>query len=79
MKSMIDLFEKINKAHSKQGLNPTSITTIDEKCSKRIIDKYSKDVVILDYLITSKQLLEMLCDGENYEKFSRKSKIEEIV
>lgn len=43
------------------------------------IDKNSKDIVILDYLITSKQLLEMLSDGENYEKFSRKSKIEEIV
>jgi len=27
------------------------------------IDKYEKDVVILDYLITAKQLLEMLVDG----------------
>lgn len=46
---------------------------------EREIGKYEKDVVILDYLITAKQLLEMLADGENYEKFSRKSKIEEIV
>jgi len=27
------------------------------------IEKYEKDVVILDYLITAKQLLEMLVDG----------------
>lgn len=27
------------------------------------IAKYEKDVVILDYLITAKQLLEMLADG----------------
>lgn len=27
------------------------------------IEKFEKDVVILDYLITAKQLLEMLVDG----------------
>lgn len=43
------------------------------------IGRYEKDIVILDYLITVKQLLEILKDGENYEKFSRKSKIEDIV
>jgi len=43
------------------------------------IGRYEKDIVILDYLITVKQLLEILKDGENFEKFSRKSKIEDIV
>lgn len=43
------------------------------------IGRYEKDIVILDYLITVKKLLEILKDGENYEKFSRKSKIEDIV
>lgn len=42
----------------------------------------SKDVVILDYLITCKQLLEMIekevraTGSENYEKFAKKSRIE---
>jgi hypothetical protein len=46
---------------------------------------FSKDIIILDYLITCKQLLEMIekevrVNGrENYEKFARKSRIEEIV
>ena len=48
----------------------------DEGAIEKDIEKYSKDVIILDYLITAKHLLEMLVDGENYEKFSRKSKIE---
>ena len=29
--------------------------------------------------MTCKQLLEMIKDGENYERFARKSRIEEIV
>jgi hypothetical protein len=40
----------------------------------------SREVVILDYLITAQQLLEMV--GTNlqaYERFARKSRIEEIV
>ena len=48
----------------------------DEGAIEKDIEKYSKDVIILDYLITAKHLLEMLADGENYDKFSRKSKIE---
>ncbi len=42
-------------------------------------------MVILDYLITCKQLLEMIekevraTGAENYEKFAKKSRIEEIV
>jgi hypothetical protein len=42
---------------------------------------FSKDIIILDYLITCKQLLEMIekevrINGrENYEKFARKSRI----
>ena len=40
----------------------------------------SKDVIILDYLITAHQLIEMVRSGpENYERFARKSRIEEIV
>lgn len=39
----------------------------------------SKDIIILDYLITCRQLLDMIKDGENYEKFTKKSRIEEIV
>jgi len=37
-------------------------------------------VIILDYLVTSQQLIEMVRNNPNgYEKFSRKSRIEEIV
>ena len=43
------------------------------------IESYNKEIVILDYLITSKQLIELFKNGENYERFSRKSRIEEIV
>jgi hypothetical protein len=43
------------------------------------IDSFSKEIVVLDYLITSKQLIELFKGGENYERFSRKSRIEEIV
>ncbi len=40
----------------------------------------SKDVVILDYLITSRQLIEMIKSSpDGYERFARKSRIEEIV
>lgn len=40
----------------------------------------SKDVVILDYLITSHQLIEMIKNNpQGYERFARKSRIEEIV
>lgn len=51
----------------------------------KFIGDCSRDIVILDYLITCKQLLEMIdkevrANGcENYEKFARKSRIEEIV
>ena len=38
----------------------------------------SKDVIVLDYLITSKQLIEM-ASLNSFEYFARKSKIEEIV
>jgi hypothetical protein len=30
------------------------------------IKKYSKDIIILDYLITAKQLIEMLKQSDNY-------------
>lgn len=44
------------------------------------ISKLSKDIVILDYLMTSKQLLEMFENGvEDYFTFSKKSRIEDIV
>jgi hypothetical protein len=49
------------------------------------IESSNKDIIILDYLITCKQLLEMIekdikLNGcENYEKFAKKSRIEEIV
>ena len=43
------------------------------------IESNNKEIVILDYLITSKQLIELFKNGENYERFSRKSRIEEIV
>jgi hypothetical protein len=40
----------------------------------------TKDVVILDYLITSHQLIEMIrSNPAGYERFARKSRIEEIV
>lgn len=44
------------------------------------ISGLSKDVVILDYLITSHQLVEMIkASPSGYERFARKSRIEEIV
>lgn len=45
-----------------------------------MITLFSKDIIILDYLVTCKQLVTMILkDGEDYEKFSKKSRIEEIV
>jgi hypothetical protein len=35
----------------------------DESVIENDVEKYSKDVIILDYLITAKHLLEMLADG----------------
>ena len=43
------------------------------------VDNCSREIVVLDYLITSKQLIELFKNGQNYERFSRKSRIEEIV
>lgn len=40
---------------------------------------HNKEIIILDYLITAKQLIDLLKNGENFEKFARKSRIEEIV
>ena len=39
------------------------------------IESLSKDIVILDYLMTCRQLIEMIKDGENYERFAKKSRI----
>ena len=40
------------------------------------IEKYSKDIVILDYLMTARQLLDILRENPNdHEKFARKSRI----
>ena len=47
--------------------------------SDNFVDNCSREIVVLDYLITSKQLIELFKNGENYERFSRKSRIEEIV
>lgn len=56
------------------------ITKVDSGEAEQCIKEYSKDIIILDYLITCKQLLAMIIkDGENYEKFAKKSRIEEIV
>ena len=44
------------------------------------VQKLSKDIVIVDYLMTSKQLLEMFENGnEDFFLFSKKSHIEDIV
>ncbi len=43
------------------------------------IQSYSKDVIALDYLITAKQLIELYRNSEDYERFTRKSQIEQIV
>lgn len=43
------------------------------------IGSFTQETIILDYLITAYQLFELIKDGENYELFARKSKIEEIV
>jgi hypothetical protein len=41
---------------------------------------FSKDIILLDYLITSRQLIEMIKSSpDGYERFARKSRIEEIV
>lgn len=41
---------------------------------------FSKDIILLDYLITSRQLIEMIKNSpDGYERFARKSRIEEIV
>ena len=46
-------------------------------CPEEEICMVSKDVVILDYLITSHQLLEMIKNNPNgHERFARKSRIE---
>lgn len=39
----------------------------------------SKETIILDYLITAYQLFELIKEGENYDLFSQKSKIEKIM
>lgn len=44
-----------------------------------VVKKNEKEIIILDYLITSKQLIDILKNGENFERFARKSRIEEIV
>ena len=45
-----------------------------------MITLFSKDIIILDYLVTCKQLVTMILkDGEDYEKFSKKSRIEKII
>ena len=44
------------------------------------VNTLSQEVVILDYLVTARQLLEMVkSHPEQYERFARKSRIEEIV
>lgn len=43
------------------------------------VQKFSKDIVIVDYLMTAKQLIEMFVDREDYCFFSKKSRIEDIV
>jgi len=57
-----------------------------EKAAENLEDPHtqisvlSKDIVVLDYLITAHQLIEMLKNNPNgYERFARKSRIEEIV
>lgn len=48
--------------------------------SQNEVQKLSKDIVIVDYLMTSKQLLEMFENGnEDFFLFSKKSRIEDIV
>lgn len=54
------------------------LLTIREYQDDFILDN-SKEIIILDYLITSKQLIEIFKNGENYEKFAKKSRIEDIV
>lgn len=40
----------------------------------------SREIIILDYLITARQLIDMIkSHPSGYEKFARKSRIEEIV
>lgn len=36
---------------------------LEQNLIERDIDRYSKDVIVLDYLITAKHLLEMLTEG----------------
>jgi hypothetical protein len=44
--------------------------------SQNEVEKLSKDIVIVDYLMTAKQLLEMFENQrEDYYLFSRKSRI----
>ena len=44
------------------------------------VQKLSKDIIIVDYLMTCKQLLEMFENGqEDYFNFAKKSRIEDIV
>ena len=43
------------------------------------MQKFSKDIIIVDYLMTAKQLIEMFVDKEDYSFFSKKSRIEDIV
>jgi hypothetical protein len=46
---------------------------------ERFTTSYEREIVILDYLMTSKQLIDIFQNGENYEIFAKKSRIEEIV
>lgn len=50
-----------------------------ERLEEESIENLVQETIILDYLIIAYQLFTLIEDGENYEYFAKKSKIEEIV
>lgn len=52
---------------------------LTEKVTADNIGTHTGEIIVLDYLVTTYQLLGLIKDKEDYARFARKSKIEEIV
>lgn len=54
--------------------------TESQRRYKAVVEKNSKDIIILDYLMTARQLLDIIRQSpSDLEKFAKKSRIQEIV
>lgn len=50
-----------------------------EAVTPESIGAHTGEIIVLDYLVTTYQLLGLIKEREDYSRFARKSKIEEIV